>query len=128
MVTFFFALCGCSEVTSPGAQPPTFAGAKALVPFTPDFPHIPEYAYYYLTWDPAADNVTPSSRMIYIVYRNLGTFESFDYSNIFATTEAGATREVVSWDFLNDPTAYFAVRAMDEAGNVDSNTKILSVE
>ena len=100
--------------------PPTFAGLKSA------FTCIPGpgggkgiTSSYRLTWEAATDNVTPSSEIVYKIYR--------------ATTSGGenfsratySTRGVTSFETPKLPstkTFFFVVRARDRAGNIDSNT------
>ena len=74
---------------------------------------------YHLTWDPATDDVSPASKIVYDVYQAT-TSGGEDFSAPTYTTAAGAT----SFDtppLPTDRTFYFVVRARDRAGNSDSN-------
>ncbi len=116
------ALYGCSG-TSSDSESPLFAGAKELS-YIGNGP-IPELKTYRLSWDSAEDSITPRDRIVYILYRNVGTTESIDYAELFMTTTPGVLSIEVGVS-MNEIITYFAVRASDEAGNIDSNTSVLS--
>ena len=130
LVLSLFVLNSCNlfAPASTDTEPPVFAGAKALTSFIPDFIYIPEDAWFYLTWEAATDNVTPQDKIIYVVYRNMGPIESFDYGTIYKTTDPGVLSTEVSANIFIDAHFAFAVRASDEACNIDTNTVVLSVE
>jgi hypothetical protein len=99
--------------------PPTFAGLKSATTCVPG-PIGGATASYTLSWDPAADNLSPSKRIVYDVYQaeNAG---GEDFSSPSYTTRAGAT-SLATPELPADKTFYFVVRARDRAGNSDSNT------
>jgi hypothetical protein len=101
-------------------SPPTFAGLTSATTCIPGPIGEGRTASYTLSWDPAADNLTPSRRIVYDVYQaNKSGGE--DFSTPTYTTPAGAT----SFATPALPTAerfYFVVRARDQAGNSDANT------
>ncbi len=73
-----------------------------------------------LTWNPATDNVTASSNIVYLIYMST-TSGGENFAIPSFTTSAGATSFTVAG--LNSSTTYyFVVRAKDEAGNIDTNT------
>jgi hypothetical protein len=73
-----------------------------------------------LSWQPASDDVTPEAKIAYRVYVAT-TAGGQDFSDPWMTAPAGATGAVVSG--LDAATHYsFVVRAVDEAGNEDTNT------
>jgi hypothetical protein len=76
-----------------------------------------------LVWPAAKDNVTPSSRIAYDVYRTT-TSGTENFSHATYTTRPGATK------FVTPPlpsnaidTYFFVVRARDAAGNRDRNRR-----
>ncbi len=72
-----------------------------------------------LSWNPAADNVTPSSDIIYLVYMaTVSGGQNFAIPNYI--TSPGSTSFTVPGLNLNT-TYHFVVRAKDQAGNIDSN-------
>jgi len=73
-----------------------------------------------LFWNPATDNVTTSSNIVYLIYMSTTSGgQNFETPNF--TTSPGATSFFVPG--LNpNTTYYFVVRARDQAGNHDSNT------
>jgi hypothetical protein len=94
-------------------QPPSFPAERLFQAEGTNFGEIT------LTWDPASDNVTPTSQIVYLVYR-----ATVSGGQNFATptyiTPAGATSFVVT-GLSVEPTYYFVVRARDLAGNIDTN-------
>ncbi len=100
--------------------PPTFAGLKSATTCIPGPIGGGRTTSYHLSWDPATDNVTPSSKIVYDVYQ-ASKPGGENFSTPTYTTPAGAT----SFDtppLATDKVFYFVVRARDRAGNRDSNT------
>ena len=114
-------LNSCSIFDPIDNSPPVFNGAKALTLFDPGFPHIPENVYFHLTWEAATDNVTPQGRIVYLIYKNTGPV---NYGTPSSMTDPGVLSADVFTDMFEDTN--FAVRARDEAGNIDTNTVILT--
>jgi hypothetical protein len=109
------------KVTKPPAaddKPPTFAGLQSAVTCIPG-PIGTRPTSYHLRWDPARDDVTPPSEIVYDVYQATSPGgESFAKATY--TTSAGAT--LFSTPPLpGNQTYYFVVRARDRAGNRDDN-------
>jgi hypothetical protein len=99
--------------------PPAFAGLKSATTCVPGPIGGGRTTSYHLSWDPATDNRTPSSQIVYDVYQ-ASTAGGEDFSAPTYTTPAGTT----SFDtppLPVDTTFYFVVRARDRAGNSDSN-------
>ena len=98
--------------------PPTFAGLKSAITCIPG-PGGVRPASYHLRWKPATDNVTPSSKIVYLVYqaRRAG---GEDFSRPTYTTSPGAT-SFNTPPLSSSRTFYFVVRARDRAGNRDPN-------
>jgi hypothetical protein len=127
MVVLLLAAAAVLLVISPpaGAKrrdhiPPTFAGLKSATTCIPGPIGGGRTTSYHLSWDPATDNVTPSSRIVYDVYQATAP-SGEDFSIPTYTTPAGAT----SFDtppLATDKSFFFVVRARDQAGNRDSNT------
>jgi hypothetical protein len=92
---------------------PTFAGAESAAA-------VGE-TQIAVTWKGATDDVTPDNKIAYRVYVATSAGGQ-DFANPWMTAPAGATSAVVSG--LQAATHYsFVVRAVDEAGNEDANTK-----
>ncbi len=90
---------------------PTFAGLKTATAKSET-----EVA---LTWDPASDDFTDASRIAYRVY--VATSDGGqDFKASWATTPAGAVTTTIS-DLLPGTRYFIVVRAVDEAGNEDTN-------
>jgi hypothetical protein len=99
--------------------PPVFAGLKSATTCIPGPIGAGRTTRYHLRWDPAKDNVTPSSKIVYDVYQATKSGGE-DFSRPTYITRPGAT----SFDTPLLPTGrsfYFVVRARDQAGNRDSN-------
>jgi hypothetical protein len=100
--------------------PPTFAGLQSAFTCIPGPIRLNGKTSYHLTWEPATDNVTPSSEIVYKIYQAT-TSRGENFSKATYTTKPGVTS-------FNTPrlsevtTLYFVVRARDRAGNEDSNT------
>lgn len=73
-----------------------------------------------LSWNPATDNVTPSSKIIYYIFMSK-TSGGENLSVPVAFTNPGDTSATIT-GLNKNTTYYFIVRASDEAGNLDSNT------
>jgi hypothetical protein len=73
-----------------------------------------------LSWDPARDNQTPTSEIVYDIYQAT-TAGGEDFSTPTYTTAPGAT-SFDTPELTTDEVFYFVVRARDQAGNRDSNT------
>jgi hypothetical protein len=100
--------------------PPNFAGLKSATTCIPGPIGGGRTTSYHLSWEPATDNRTPSSQIVYDVYQASAPGGE-DLSVPTYTSPAGAT----SFDtppLSTETTFYFVVRARDRAGNSDSNT------
>lgn len=94
---------------------PTFAGVAAVAPAST--------TSLLAAWQPATEGASPASAMRYRVYV-AGSSGSIDYTKPVATTVAGATSFHLTG--LSAMTYSVAVRAVDPAGNSDSNTVVKS--
>jgi hypothetical protein len=100
--------------------PPTFAGIKSATTCIPGPIRLNGKTSYDLAWEPATDNVTPSSEIVYKIYQAT-TSGGENFAKASYTTKPGVTS-------FNTPrlsevkTFFFVVRARDRAGNEDSNT------
>ena len=72
-----------------------------------------------LTWDPATDDVTPSSAIVYDVYES-ATAGGENFSTPTWTTAPGVT-SFKTPGLPSHGTFYFVVRAHDQAGNEEHN-------
>jgi len=107
-----FSGCGGSGTTT-DTTPPTFAGVKST---------SSQATSITISWSPASDNVTAPWDIVYLVYRSPTSGFTPSPTNLIATTARGA----LSFDdtpLITGSTFYYVVRAMDAAGNKDSNTK-----
>ena len=99
---------------------PKFAGLKSATTCIPGPIGEGRTSSYHLSWEAATDNVTPSSKIIYNIYQATAPGGE-DFSRPSYTTAPGTT----SFDtpqLSSVKTFYFVVRALDKAGNEDSNT------
>jgi len=95
---------------------PTFAGVAAVAPAST--------TSLFAAWQPATEGATPASAMRYRVYIAQSQ-EGIDYTKPVATTVAGATSFYLPG--LSAMTTYYvAVRALDPAGNSDTNVVVKS--
>jgi CARDB len=107
-------------VTSPGDRTaPLFAGLKWAQTCIPGPVDGGRSASYHLAWDPATDNVSPSSQIVYDVYQ-ASSQGGEDFSAPTYSTPPGAT-SFATPPLAGDRAYYFVVRARDRAGNRDSN-------
>jgi hypothetical protein len=102
-------------IPTPDTTAPTFAGLAAATGTSA--------SEVTLSWTAASDNVTPAAGIVYLVYKSTSPTVSFAAPAL--TTAAGATSAVVP-GLAASTTTYFAVRARDAAGNVETNTVVRS--
>ena len=119
VVAMLVLVAGPPALAKRDTIPPKFAGLKAATTCIPGPVGGGRTTSYHLSWDPAADNRTPSSQIVYDIYQ-ASTPGGEDFSVPTYTSPAGAT----SFDtppLSTETTFYFVVRARDRAGNSDSN-------
>jgi hypothetical protein len=115
------ATAGSVRITAPGDRtPPTFTGLKSATTCIPGPIGLGRTAPYHLVWDPAADDVSPASAIVYDVYQATRSGEE-DFSAATYTSALGAGTFTTP-PLSSTETYFFVVRARDEAGNRDSNT------
>jgi hypothetical protein len=103
-------------MVSTDKTPPVFSGISSIGSITT--------TSMTLSWSAATDNVTPQENIQYLIYMST-TSGGENFATPSFTTTPGATSFNVPG--LNPDTVYyFVVRAMDEAGNIDSNTVEMS--
>jgi hypothetical protein len=98
---------------------PTFAGLKSATTCIPGPLEEGRSASYRLEWDPATDQGTPTSEIVYDVYQ-ARTEGGENFSTPTYTTKAGASSFTTPL-LPADQTHFFVVRARDRAGNRDRN-------
>ena len=109
-----------SQPTAGGdTTPPTFAGLDQARTCTPGPQRPGETTPYNLRWNPATDDVTPSSQIVYEIFTSI-TPGGEDFARPSWTTTPGATTFRTP-GLPSHGAIYFVVRAMDQAGNVDQN-------
>jgi hypothetical protein len=100
-------------------SPPTFVGLKSATTCIPGPVGGGRTSSYHLSWDPATDDRTPFSQIVYDVYQATAAGGE-DFSVPTYTSGPGAS----AFDtppLSTEQTFYFVVRARDRAGNSDSN-------
>jgi hypothetical protein len=113
------AAAAIARVASPDRTPPTFAGLESATTCVPG-PVDGQAASYQLSWDPATDDVTPSTKIVYDIYQATKSGGE-DFSSATYTTRRGVTTFTTP-PLPADEVFYFVVRARDRAGNSDSNS------
>ena len=107
-----------ARVASPDRTPPTFAGLESATACIPG-PIAGQTGSYQLSWAPATDDVTPSTKIVYDIYQATKPGDE-DFSSATYTTRRGAT-SFTTPPLPADEFFYFVVRARDRAGNRDAN-------
>lgn len=109
------------EVTAPTGDttPPTFAGLVEATTCLPGPTGGDRSSPFHLRWKPAADDVTPASAIVYLVFV-ASTSGAERFSEPTYSSAAGAV-ELTTPPLPADKPYYFVVRAMDMAGNHDVN-------
>jgi hypothetical protein len=117
------AATGAEVANAGGADrtPPTFGGLVSATTCIPGPVGGDRMSSYRLTWVAAKDNVTPSSRIVYSVYRATSPGGE-DFSAPTYTTHRGAVTFVTP-PLPSTASNYFVVRARDAAGNRDRNRR-----
>jgi hypothetical protein len=105
-------------LASPDRSPPTFAGLESATTCVAG-PIAGQTASYQLSWEPATDDVTPSTKIVYDIYQATKAGGE-DFSAATYTARHGAT-SFATPPLPADEVFYFVVRARDRAGNRDAN-------
>ena len=98
------------SATAPDTQPPTFGGADGTTG---------SGSWINLIWTEATDDASAPADIVYLIYMSTTTGGQ-DLTAADFTTASGATTYSVT-GLHASTTYYFVVRAMDEAGNIDTN-------
>jgi hypothetical protein len=121
LAVFVAALLGlgaAAQASTDDDSPPVFEGLQSAVTCIPG-PGVEKTTRYHLSWNAATDDVTPSSEIVYRIYRAT-TAGGEHFSTPTYTTAAGVT-SFETPRLTTARTFYFVVRARDRAGNEDSN-------
>lgn len=94
---------------------PTFAGAVSVAKTG---------ANAVVSWQPASDDSSTPDRIVYDIFASTSSAAQ-DFSSPTATSSAGATQFTLT-NLQENSNYYVVVRARDEAGNHDANTKEVS--
>jgi hypothetical protein len=100
--------------------PPKFAGLQQAFACTPGPQSPGQTTPFTLSWEAAADDVTPPALIVYDIYLAT-TPGGEDFSQPTWTTPPGATSYRTP-GLPSHGSFYFVVRARDQAGNEDGNT------
>jgi hypothetical protein len=106
--------------TGTDGTPPSFAGLQRAFACTPGPQRPGQTTPFMLSWKAAADDLIPSSEIVYDVYVAT-TPGGEDFSKPTWTTPPGVTTYRTP-GLASHGTFYFVVRARDLAGNEDRNT------
>jgi len=110
---------GPAQALARDDTPPVFEGLQSAWTCIPGPVGEGRKTHYHLSWNAAKDDVTPSSEIVYKIYRATSPGgENF-------SRRTYRTVGVTSFETPLLPTGkpfYFVVRARDRAGNEDSNT------
>jgi hypothetical protein len=103
---------GSGGSASTDTVPPTFAGLSTAT--------VNDDGTISLTWDPATDNDSPASGIAYAVY-SANKAGGEDFSTPYMYTPSGANGAVLS-GVTPGQNYFWVVRAVDQAGNEDTNS------
>jgi len=78
-----------AQAASPDRTPPTFAGLESATTCVPG-PIAGQTASYQLSWAPATDDATPSTKIVYDIYQATKAGGE-DFSSATYTARHGAT-------------------------------------
>ena len=111
--------------------PPTFAGVSGLTPKNNGAMHV--------SWGSATDSANPINYLIYVSLGNVNAATLFQSQNLAAITPDGHTSWYLfslakdAWPNANSPVYFIkdqeytiGVRARDGAGNVETNTVVMT--
>ncbi len=116
-----FAFRVASTGPGPGVGTgPVFAGLKQAFACTPGPQRPGETTPYTLSWQPATDDQTASSQIVYDVYYATQSGGE-DFASPTWVTQPGVT-SFRTPGLPSHGAAYFVVRARDQAGREDQNT------
>jgi hypothetical protein len=107
-----------ARIASPDRTPPTFAGLEAATTCIPG-PIAGQKSSYRLSWNPATDDVTPSTKIVYDIYQTTKPGGE-DFSSPTYTARRDTTTFTTP-PLPADEVFYFVARARDRAGNRDAN-------
>jgi hypothetical protein len=109
------------RIKAPGgdSQAPTFAGLQQAFACTPGAQRPGETTPYNLSWQPAADNRTSRTQLVYDIFM-ASTPGAENFLQPTWTTVPGAT-SFRTPGLPSHGVVYFVVRARDQAGNEDGN-------
>ena len=100
-------------------RPPVFTGLEAATTCLPGPVGGDRTIQYHLRWHAAHDDMTPASRIVYLVYRATSPGDE-SFARPTWVTRPGAT-SFTTPPLSSTGTYYFVVRARDAAGNRDRN-------
>ncbi len=107
-------MAGSAGSAGKASSAPTFGGVTAVAPIST--------SGLLVTWAPATDDVSAAIKLKYNVYVAAKSGAQ-TFATPTTTSAPGATSVEVNSGLTADTTYFVVVRAVDEAGNEDTNTK-----
>jgi fibronectin type 3 domain-containing protein len=101
-------------MASTDTSPPSFGGATGA--------QAAGSTSITVRWTAATDNITPTSGIVYLVYRSTAPISSANIASITAFTAAAGATSYTDSGLTSGAAYYYVVRAKDQAGNIDTNT------
>jgi len=99
----------------------TFAGITGIN-FGQSSPQIGKMV---LNWSVASDNVTAPGNIVYKIYQSTASGGQ-NFTTATYSVTGGLSKTLTASDIAMNTTYYYVIRAVDEAGNEDSNTLEIS--
>jgi hypothetical protein len=120
LLSFAFSACaGSMTARNPDHVPPIFAGLNAATTCLPGPTDEGTSSRYRLRWKPARDDRTPANQIVYLVYQARAPHgERFSHPTY---TSAPGAKALTTPPLPGEKSHYFVVRAMDAAGQRESN-------
>ena len=119
-VAVLLGLCSAAPAHGRDHTPPVFGGVASATTCVPGPIGRNIQSRYQLAWETASDNKTPSRAIVYKIYQATSPGGE-NFSQPTYTTKRGR----LSFDtppLASTEAFYFVVRAIDTAGNEDTNT------
>ena len=119
-VAVLLGLCSAAGARGRDHAPPVFGGLASATTCIPGPIGRGIQSRYHLAWEAASDNKTPSRAIVYEIYQATSPGGE-DFSHPTYTKKRGG----LSFDtppLVSTKVFYFVVRAIDRAGNEDTNT------
>ena len=119
MVVTALLVVGPAKALARDTSPPVFEGLQSAWTCIPGPIGAGQKTHYHLNWNAAKDDVTPSSQIVYRIYRATTPGDENFSRRTYRTV---GTTSFETPLLPTGKTFYFVARARDGAGNEDSNT------